>query len=93
MEEFHARITQDREEYVPVLLVGNHCDKVLERQVSREEGVALAKRLQCAYLETSVPLAVNVERAFYTTVRMIVEGKSKGRYTNPYPQRRQCALM
>jgi GTPase KRas protein len=56
---------------VPIILVGNKCDKITEREVSREEGMNMARRLNCEFIESSVLMCVNVERAFYTVVRMI----------------------
>jgi len=56
---------------VPFMLVGNNCDKITEREVSREEGMNMARRLKCEFIESSAKTCVNVERAFYTVVRMI----------------------
>lgn len=56
---------------VPLILVGNKSDKVTEREVSREEGIQMAKKLNCEFIETSAKTCVNVERSFYAVVRMI----------------------
>ena len=53
------------------MLVGNKCDKVTEREVTREEGYAMAKRLACDFIETSAKTCVNVERSFYQVVKVI----------------------
>lgn len=53
------------------MLVGNKCDKVTEREVTREEGYATAKRLACDFIETSAKTCVNVERSFYSVVKAI----------------------
>ncbi|KAL1928120.1 hypothetical protein VTP01DRAFT_3036 [Rhizomucor pusillus] len=50
---------------VPLILVGNKSDKVTEREVSREEGIQMAKKLNCEFIETSAKTCVNVERSFY----------------------------
>ncbi|KAJ3197228.1 Ras GTPase ras2 [Irineochytrium annulatum] len=47
---------------LPIVLVGNKCDKVGEREVSREEGSYLARKLSCDFLETSAKTCVNVEK-------------------------------
>ncbi|CAG8818244.1 19815_t:CDS:1, partial [Gigaspora rosea] len=52
-------------EHIPIMLVGNKCDKITEREVSREEGMNTARRLKCDFLETSAKHDVNVYRAFY----------------------------
>ena len=66
---------------VPLMLVGNKCDKVTEREVSREEGLQMAKRLRCEFTETSAKTCVNVERSFYAVVRKIRDSRG------PSPQR------
>jgi len=53
------------------MLVGNKCDKHYEREVSREEGAALARNFGCDFLETSAKTAVNVERLFIDLVRLL----------------------
>jgi len=56
-----------------MILVGNKCDKITEREVSREEGMKMARKLGSEFIETSAKTCVNVERAFFTVVRMIRE--------------------
>lgn len=55
----------------PVMLVGNKCDRVTEREVSTQEGSALAKELNCDFVEASAKNCVNVEKAFYDVVRQL----------------------
>lgn len=55
----------------PVMLVGNKCDRVTEREVSTQEGSALAKELGCDFVEASAKNCVNVEKAFYEVVRQL----------------------
>lgn len=55
----------------PVMLVGNKCDKVTEREVSTQEGSALASKLGCEFVEASAKNCVHVERAFYDVVRQL----------------------
>lgn len=52
-----------------VILVGNKCDLDSRRLVGTFEGSNLAKRLGCAFIETSAKLGTNVEEAFFTVVR------------------------
>lgn len=44
------------------MLVGNKCDKIAEREVSKEEGQQMAKRLQCEFIETSAKTCSNVDK-------------------------------
>lgn len=56
---------------VPVMLVGNKCDRVTEREVSTQEGSALAKHLNCEFVEASAKTCMNVEKAFFDVVRQL----------------------
>ncbi|KAF7306636.1 Protein ras-2 [Mycena indigotica] len=54
-----------------LMLVGNKCDKTYEREVSKEEGAALARQFGCEFIETSAKTAQNVERVFTSLVRAL----------------------
>lgn len=56
---------------VPVMLVGNKSDRVTEREVSTQEGHALARELGCEFVEASAKNCINVEKAFYDVVRLL----------------------
>lgn len=56
---------------VPIMLVGNKSDRVTEREVSTQEGHALARELGCEFVETSAKNRVHVEKAFYDVVRVL----------------------
>jgi len=53
------------------MLVGNKSDKTFEREVSKEEGEALAHQFGCEFIETSAKTAQNVERLFVHLVRSL----------------------
>jgi len=55
----------------PVMLVGNKSDRVTEREVSIQEGQAMAKELGCDFVEASAKNNVHVDRAFYDVVRRL----------------------
>ena len=55
----------------PVMLVGNKSDRVTEREVSTQEGSALAKEMGCHFVEASAKNCINVEKAFYDVVRSL----------------------
>lgn len=61
----------------PVMLVGNKCDRVTEREVSTQEGQALARELGCEFVEASAKNCVNVEMAFYNVVRALRRQKQQ----------------
>jgi len=56
---------------VPIMLVGNKSDRVTEREVSTQEGHALARELECEFVEASAKNYINVEKAFYDVVRQL----------------------
>lgn len=56
---------------VPVMLVGNKSDKHHEREVSSQEGQALARELGCEFVEASAKNCINVEKAFFDVVRLL----------------------
>lgn len=53
------------------MLVGNKSDRVTEREVSTQEGAALAKEMGCDFVEASAKNCINVEKAFYEVVRSL----------------------
>jgi len=63
---------------VPVMLVGNKADKHHEREVSSQEGQALAKELGCEFVEASAKNCINVEKAFYDVVRLLRKQRQFG---------------
>ncbi|KAI8371738.1 small GTPase superfamily [Radiomyces spectabilis] len=72
IERFREQIFRVKDSTdVPLMLVGNKCDKVTERQVTRDEGWAMARRMACDFIETSAKTCVNVERSFYQVVKAI----------------------
>ena len=72
IQTFEQQILRVKDkDYFPIILVGNKCDLEGERQVSREEGAALARSFNCRFIETSAKSRVNVDNAFYDLVREI----------------------
>ncbi|CAG8606304.1 14003_t:CDS:2, partial [Dentiscutata heterogama] len=62
VERFHDQIIRVKDiDFIPLMLVGNKCDKITEREVSREEGMNMARRLRCDFIESSAKTCVNVE--------------------------------
>lgn len=55
-----------------MLLVGNKCDLEDERVVGKDQGQNLARQFQCAFLETSAKMKINVlEVMFYTVFNIL----------------------
>lgn len=71
LEIFRASMRKVKRGDPIFVLVGNKCDKSYEREVSREEGAALARQFGCEFIETSAKTALNVERLFMNLVRSL----------------------
>ncbi|MCO5565547.1 hypothetical protein L7F22_019221 [Adiantum nelumboides] len=87
-----SRVKDTEPQSVPIMLVGNKCDKVNAREVSRDEGQALAQRLGCRFVESSAKTCVNVEKAYYTVVRMIREQR-EGVAGPPKKKKGRCDIL
>ena len=71
VERFRHQVARVKDsDSVPVVLVGNKIDRVHEREVETRHGEELAKRLGCAFIETSAKTRVNLEEAYFMAVRM-----------------------
>ncbi|MCJ1472287.1 Ras GTPase [Lambiella insularis] len=58
-------------DYFPIIIVGNKCDLDAEREVSTQEGEAMARGFGCKFIETSAKSRINVDNAFSEIVREI----------------------
>lgn len=57
---------QHASEGVNKILIGNKCDWEEKRQVSTEQGQALANELGIPFMEVSAKTNINIEKAFYS---------------------------
>ncbi|XP_041253257.1 GTP-binding protein Rit1 isoform X2 [Onychostruthus taczanowskii] len=64
---YRVRRTDD----TPVVLVGNKSDLSQLRQVSKEEGCALAREFSCPFFETSAAFRFFIDDVFHALVREI----------------------
>ncbi|CAN6637113.1 ras-like protein 1 [Trichomonascus vanleenenianus] len=63
------RVKEEEDAY-SLVLVGNKCDRSHERQVSTQEGEALARELgNVPFFESSAKLNINTENAFFACAR------------------------
>jgi GTPase KRas protein len=75
LEIFHQLVRRIKRSS-PILLVGNKADKDSERQVSREDGSALAHQFGCDFYETSAKTVQNVERPFVQLIQSLRQERS-----------------
>ncbi|KAJ3086118.1 GTP-binding protein, partial [Quaeritorhiza haematococci] len=64
-------IEQHASEGVNKILVGNKCDMLEKKVISKEQGQALADEYGIKFLETSAKSNIGVEEAFFTLARDI----------------------
>lgn len=70
LEVFRQSMLRVKRTEKPIfMLVGNQCDKLHEREVTKQEGADKARSFGCDFLETSAKTALNVERIFADIVR------------------------
>ncbi|CAG8573124.1 8381_t:CDS:1 [Ambispora leptoticha] len=89
VEIFLNQIKQNTDS-APIVIVGNKCDKMIEREVSRDEGKRMAQILGCEVMESSAKTCVNVEKAFHNVVKTIRVTREGAR--NPKRQKR-CSIL
>lgn len=63
---------------VPIVLVGNKCDLVNDRDVPTLDGEELAQKWGCPFFEASAKEKINNEECFYQVVREIRKMEKKG---------------
>lgn len=77
---------------VPMILVGNKCDLISERQVTTHEGALLAKSFGCPFFEASAKTRINIEESFFQLVREIRSDKPAKEFKTS-TKKRQCLVL
>lgn len=68
-----VKICREKSGDIPIVLIGNKKD-LANRQIKESEAVSLAKKLKLyGYMETSAKTGENVDKAFKTVLKLIVE--------------------
>ncbi|KAI8589317.1 small G-protein Ras2 [Geranomyces variabilis] len=94
VERFKQQIHRVKDtDTVPLMLIGNKCDKVAEREVSKEEGQQMARRLHCDFLESSAKTCLNVDKAFFQVVRKIRETKTGSIRGREKQKKKPCTIL
>ena len=55
-----------------VMIIGNKCDRIEDRQVSEDRGKNVAEMLDCEFMEVSAKTGENVDEAFEALVLCIL---------------------
>lgn len=73
VENWYQTVIQYANENAQIFLVGNKCDDEAGRQVSKEEGQALASKLNVPFLEALAKSNENVDSIFYELAGIILD--------------------
>ncbi|KAJ7440527.1 ras protein [Mycena galericulata] len=99
LEVFRQSVRRAKRGDPVLILVGNKCDKAYQREVSKEEGAAMARQFGCDFMETSAKTAQNVERVFTSLVRALRQTRNlePGTATNPgqrgEKEKKKCVIL
>ena len=80
-----------------MVVVGNKCDLSDQRQVTKEQGIKLAKEWNVPFFETSAKTNINCQESYYQVVREIFKFERKEEEKlNPNKKntrKNHCALL
>ncbi len=62
---------------LPICLIGNKADLEVQRQVTAEEGIKMAEKIEASYLETSAKTGSNVDDSFTLMAYKLVQGEQQ----------------
>ena len=99
LEIFRQSMKRVKRGHPIFILVGNKSDKTSEREVSKEEGAALAQKFGCDFIETSAQTGQNVERLFMNLVCTLREPRAFSELGGPNaptkkrPKMSKCIVM
>ncbi|EDR23686.1 hypothetical protein, conserved [Entamoeba dispar SAW760] len=74
-EEIYRVKHKDKNEPIPIIIVGNKCDLENEREVTKEEGMNYADNINCPFIECSAKTNENINQIFEIITRNILEQK------------------
>eukprot|EP01103_Thecamoeba_quadrilineata_P005864 TRINITY_DN15615_c0_g1_i1.p1 TRINITY_DN15615_c0_g1~~TRINITY_DN15615_c0_g1_i1.p1 ORF type:complete len:189 (-),score=48.07 TRINITY_DN15615_c0_g1_i1:84-650(-) len=79
---------------VPLVVCGNKADLESQRQVTKTEGVDLAKSFGCPFFETSAKARINVEEVWFELVREIRKEMGEQKMTKKVPKKKKnCTII
>ncbi|KAF8215489.1 ras protein [Mycena galopus ATCC 62051] len=98
LESLRMSVKRIKRKHPILVLVGNKADKAYEREVSKEEGLTLARKFGCEFIETSAKTGQNVEQVFTSLVRALrqtrtLEPGSAPNLVRPREEKRKCIIL
>jgi Ras-related protein Rab-8A len=88
IRNWFSNIEQHASEGVNKILIGNKCDWVEKKVITKEQGQLLADEFGIKFLETSAKANTNVEEAFFTLARDIKKRLIDNHSQDPQPRNR-----
>jgi len=77
VEEWLSEVDRYANESTSKLLVGNKADLIEEKQVPEETAQGFSEKLQIPFLETSAKTATNVDTAFLTMAKELIDRRNQ----------------
>ncbi len=77
LENWLGEVERNASPQILKILIGNKCDLVEERDISKDEAEAFAMRNGMQYIETSAKINTNVNEAFEALAKIMVEYSNK----------------
>jgi Ras-related protein Rab-1A len=77
VEEWLSEVDRYANENTSKLLVGNKADLIEQKQVSEEAAHKFAEKIGVSFLETSAKTSTNVDAAFLTMAKELIQAKEK----------------
>lgn len=89
------RVNEEKEIQPPVVLLGNKCDLIHERQVTSNEIEQFVKMSSIKYFEGSAKERINVDQSFFEVVRLIRTEKNKSSPSSSSLKKKKnkCSIM
>ncbi|CAH0045211.1 unnamed protein product [Clonostachys solani] len=79
-KNYYQQIQDVKKTTVPLILVGNKCDRAPElHEVSPQEGESLAREFGCTFMMTSAKCNKNIDEAFAHLIRLNVKQREEQR--------------
>ena len=69
-----------------IIIVGNKSDLTEQREVTTDEACSFCNNQNVVYIETSAKNNINIERAFHTSVEIILDKIRSGVFENKYEE-------
>lgn len=77
----------------PSILVGNKCDLNITREVTKDEGKAMADKYQMEFMEASAKNRTNSDEVFYAVLHRVVELAKEAALTSSKAGKKRCIIL